>query len=132
MLRDCHVVVAFSRQPSVADFVKTILEDAGYKAIACWSTVDDLERAVSECNPGAIVYEVGFPLGAELEQLRQVRLRRGLAGLPIVIATPAPAALYQRCGIARALEIFTRPSKLAVETALQASIRAHRISSDAA
>jgi CheY-like chemotaxis protein len=119
MLRDCHVVVAFSRQPSVADFVKTILEEAGYEAIACWSTVDDLERAVSDSNPCAIVYEVGFPLDAELEQLREVRVRRGLAGIPLVIATPAPAALYQHCGIARALEIFTRPSKRDVDAALQ-------------
>ena len=36
MLRDRHVLIAFSRQPSVADFMKQILEEAGYAAIASW------------------------------------------------------------------------------------------------
>ena len=88
----------------------------------------DLERAVGAHNPAAIVYEIAFPLGAELQRFREVRLRRTLARIPIVIATPAPADLYRRCGIDRALEVFTRPSRSEVEVALQAAIKAQRIS----
>lgn len=128
MLRESRVLIAFSRQPSVADFMKRILEDAGYEAIACFTTVEDLERAVSAHNPAAIVYEIAFPLVDELRRFREVRLRRTLARIPIVIATPAPADLYRRWDIDRALEMFTRPSRSEVDVALHAAIEAQRIS----
>ena len=126
MLRDRHVVIAFSRQPSVADFMKQILEEAGYAAIASWSTLDDLERAVSDHCPAAVVYEVGFPLAAEWERFCEARCRPTLAHVPLVIATPAPPDLYQRIGISQALDVFTRPSRHAVEAALQTAVAARR------
>jgi hypothetical protein len=121
VVHDRHVLIAFSRQPSVADFIKRILEDAGYAAIACWSTLDDLERAVLDHRPAALVYEVGFPLAAEWDRFRELGVRPTLADIPLVIATAAPRDLYQRLGIPRALDVFTRPSRHDVDAALQAA-----------
>jgi len=132
MLSDRQVLIAFSRQPSVADFMKGILEEAGYTAIASWSTLDDLERAVSDHRAAAVVYEVGFPLDAEWERLCEARRRPPLADLPLVLATPAHPDLYQRVGISQALDVFTRPTKHQVEAALEAAFNAHRRISDAA
>ncbi len=132
MLRDRHVLIAFSRQPSVADFMKQILAEAGYTAIASWSTIDDLERAVSDHCPAAVVYEVGFPLAAEWERFCEARRRPTLAHVPLVLATPAHPDLYLRVGISQALDVFTRPTKHQVEAALEAAFNAHRRISDAA
>jgi hypothetical protein len=48
MLRARRTVIAFSQQPSVAEFMRRILEDAGYDAIACWSTVDDPSESLTK------------------------------------------------------------------------------------
>jgi len=121
LLRDRHVLIAFSRQPSVADFMARILNEAGYAAIACWSTLDELERAVSTHCPAAIVYEVGFPLADEWERFGEARRRPNLAHVPLVIATPAAPDQYRRFGISEPLAVFTRPSKGDVEAALRAA-----------
>ena len=122
MLRDRHVLIAFSRQPSVADFMARFLEEAGYTAVACWSTLDDLERTVSDQCPAAIVYEVGFPIVEEWATFSEARRRPTLAHVPFVIATPAPPDQYRRCGISSALEVFTRPSRYDVEAALRRAV----------
>jgi hypothetical protein len=121
MLRDRYVLIAFSRQPSVADFMARFLNEAGYAAIACWSTLDDLEGAVSTHCPAAIVYEVGFPLADEWEGFIEARRRPNLAHVPLVIATPAAPDQYRRFGISKPLAVFTRPSKCDVEAALGAA-----------
>jgi hypothetical protein len=121
MLRDRHVLIAFSRQPSVADFMARFLEAAGYAAIACWSTLDDLECAVASHSPAAIVYEVGFPLADEWERFDEARRRPNLAHVPLVLATAAPRGQYRRFDISEPLAIFTRPSKRDVEAALRAA-----------
>ncbi len=124
MLRARSTVIAFSQQPSVAEFMRRILEDAGYDTIACWSTVDDLERVVDESDPAAVVYEVGLPFASELNRFHDVRRRPALAHIPFVIATPAPPDLCQRCGITGALDIFTRPTTRDVEAALHTAVGA--------
>ena len=122
MLRDRHVLIAFSRQPSVADFMARFLKDAGYAAIACWSTLDELEEAVSAHCPAAVVYELGLPLADEWERFSEARHRPTLAHIPLVIATAASSDQYERLGISEALEVFTRPSKRAVEAALRSAV----------
>ncbi|HKR08223.1 MAG TPA: hypothetical protein VJS39_03460 [Gemmatimonadaceae bacterium] len=122
MLRDRHVLIAFSQQPSVADFMARFLEEAGYAAVACWSTLDDLESAVSAQSPAAVVYEVGFPLAEEWKRFGEARRRPTLAHVPLVIATPATPDQYRRFGISDALEVFTRPSRRAVEAALRGAV----------
>jgi DNA-binding response OmpR family regulator len=116
-------LIAFSQQPSVAEFMKRILEEAGYNTIACWSTVDDLERIVDENDPGAVVYEVGLPFASELNRFQDICRRPALAHKPFVIATPAPQALCHRFGLTGTLDIFTRPTTREVEAALDHSWR---------
>jgi hypothetical protein len=121
VLHDRHVLIAFSRQPSVADFMARFLENAGYAAIACWSTLDDLERAVAVHCPAAVLYELGFPLADEWERFGEARGRPTLAHVPLVIATSALPDQYRRFGISEPLAVFTRPSKPDVEAALRAA-----------
>lgn len=123
---DRQTLIAYSRQPSVADFIQRILADAGYEAVACWSTIEDLERAISECDPAAVVYEVGFPLESELKVFDDFRRRPGLVAIPFVIATPAPADLCDRLGVPDALDVFTKPTKGDVDAALQSAVAARR------
>jgi CheY-like chemotaxis protein len=124
MLRAQRTLIAFSQQPSVAEFMRRILENAGYDAIACWSTVDDLERMVEEKNPAAIVYEVGLPFASELNRFHDIRRRPALADHPFVIATPASPDLCRRCGVTRALYILTRPATRDVDAALHNTVAA--------
>ena len=77
MLRARSAVIALSQQPSVAEFMRRILEDVGYHAIACCSTVDDFERVVDED-----------------EQLLGV----GLRPLPLVVAREDDAGARFRPG----------------------------------
>ena len=132
MLRDRHVLIAFSRQPSVADFMARFLAEAGYATIACWSTLDDLEDAVSTHCPAAVIYELGFPLADEWQRFDEARHRPALVHVPLVIATPASRDQYRRLGISNALEVFTRPSRQDVETALRAAVDARPPIPDAA
>ena len=133
-MRQCSAIVTYivSAGNPVADFMKGILEEAGYAAIASWSTVENLERAVSDHCPAAVLYEVGFPLAAEWERFCEARRRPTLAHVPFVLATPAHPDLYQRVGISEALDVFTRPTKHQVEAALEAAFDARRRISDAA
>jgi CheY-like chemotaxis protein len=124
MLRARSTVIAFSQQPSVAEFMRRILENTGYEAVACWSTVDDLEQVVDDCDPCAVVYEVGLPFASELNRFHDVRRRPALAHIPFVIATPAPPDLCRRFGITGALDIFTRPTTRDVEGALHSAVAA--------
>ena len=124
MFRASCTVIAFSPQPSVAEFMKRFLEEAGYHAIACWSTVDDLERVVADNDPAAVVYEVGLPFASELNRFNDNRRRQALVHLRFVIATAAPLDLCHRYGITDALDIFSRPTIHDVHTALRTAIAA--------
>jgi DNA-binding response OmpR family regulator len=124
MLRAQSTVIAFSQQPSVAEFMRRILADAGYNAIACWSAVDDLERVVDESDPIAVVYEVGLPFASELNRFHDIRRRPAFAHRPFVVATAAPQDLCRRCGVTSALDIFLRPTTHDVDAALHSAVAA--------
>ena len=125
-------MIAFSRQPSVADFMKGILEEAGYAAIACWSTLDDLERAVSDHCPAAVIYEVGFPLAAEWERFCEARRRPTLGPLAARARHARSPRPLPACRDFRGPRVFTRPTRHEVEAALEAAFDARRRISDAA
>jgi CheY-like chemotaxis protein len=107
-------VVAFSRQPSVADFLKRVLEDAGFAATAVWSDLEDLEAAVKAQPPAAILCEIGFPLIDEWRRLADVLDRPSLHGVPIVVAAAANPDACRKAGVPVALDIFTRPSEAVI------------------
>jgi DNA-binding response OmpR family regulator len=105
-----YVVVTFSPQPSVADFLKRITDEAGFASQAA-STVDELERIVEDVMPDALVYEIGFPFSDNWHRLTQMRTRPMFQRLPVVITTADAQALYHRVGIP-AIELFRKPDDL--------------------
>src|SRR5262245_9961102 len=116
-----HVVVAFSPQPSLAYFLKGVLDCAGMAAIASPSTVDELESLAQRIRPDAIVYDVSYPFVENWNQLQQARTRTPLRDIPVVITTSEAQELFRRVGYAGAIELFARPKDLA---AFQAAVRA--------
>ena len=105
-----YAVVTFSPQPSVADFLKRIVESAGFASQSASST-DELEALVSTVMPDAIVYEVGFPFSDNWRELVSLQSRPAFRGVPVVITTPDAPELYRRVGVS-ALELFRRPDDL--------------------
>ena len=119
MIPTAESIIAFSLEPSVADFLKRIAEDAGFVATAIWSSIEDLENAVTLARPSALIYEVGFPFAEKWEHFLAAFNRPAFAGMPIVIATPASAEQCLRAGAAAALEILPRPTREQVTTAIR-------------
>jgi CheY-like chemotaxis protein len=115
-----YVVLAFSPQPSLAYFLKGVLDCAGMTAIASSSSVDELERLAQRAKPDAIVYDVSYPFDDNWTQLQLARKRAALRDLPFVITTSEARELYRRVGYAGAIELFARPKDLA---AFQAAVR---------
>ena len=115
-----YVVVAFSPQPSLAYFLKGVLDCAGLSAIASSSSPDDLERLAERVRPDAIVYDVSYPFSENWQQLQQVRNRAALRLVPFVITTSEAHELFRRVGCSTAIELFARPSDLA---AFQSAVR---------
>lgn len=105
-----YAVVTFSPQPSVADFLKRIVESAGFASRAASST-DELETLMANELPDAIVYEIGFPFTDNWRQLVALQNRPAFRGVPFVITTPDAPELYRRVGVS-ALELFRRPDDL--------------------
>ena len=125
-------IITFSPEPSVADFLKRIVEDAGFVATAIWSSIEDLENAVAQVRPSALVYEVGIPFAEKWESFLAAIRRPAIAGIPIVIATPASAEQCRRAGAAATLEILPRPTRDEVTEAILAAVRTQTIHTPAA
>jgi CheY-like chemotaxis protein len=114
-----YVVVAFSPQPSLAYFLKGVLDCGGMAAIASSSTVDELESLAQRVRPDAIVYDVSYPFVENWNQLQQARKRDALRGTPVVVTTSEAHELFRRVGYSGAIELFARPKDLA---AFQAAV----------
>ena len=132
MIRAGEPIIAFSLEPSVADFLKRIVEDAGFVATAIWSSIEDLEKAVVETRPSALIYEVGFPFAEKWEHFLTAFARPAFAGIPIVIATAASAEQCRRAGAAAALEILPRPTRDQVTAAIRDALTGSQVDFDAA
>jgi DNA-binding NarL/FixJ family response regulator len=119
-----YAVVTFSRQPSVAYFLKGVLDCAGFTTIAASSSPQDLEAAVERMHPDAIVYDVSFPFAENWDQLQE--LRATLGNIPVVITTSEARELYRRVGVSSAIEIFRRPDDVTeIREAITGAIRAN-------
>lgn len=106
-----YVVLTFSPQPSVADFLKRIVDQAGFASRAT-STTDELHDVAATVVPDAIIYEIGFPFTDNWRQLSELRSRAALQRVPFVITTSDGPELYRRTGVS-ALELFRKPDDLA-------------------
>lgn len=108
--RRASVVVTFSPQPSVAEFLRRIVEDAGFVSRAT-STFDELRDAAAFDPPDAIVYEIGFPFVENWRQFTRLRSDPTLRDIPVVITTADARELHRRTGV-HALEVFRKPDDL--------------------
>lgn len=116
-----HVVLTFSPQPSVAEFLSRIADEAGFASQAT-STVEQLRQAVHECAPDAILYEIGFPFTDNWHQLTHLRAQSPLCHVPVIVTTADAGELYRRVGVP-ALELFRKPDDLTeVRTAVLSAI----------
>ena len=107
------VVVTFSPQPSVAYFLKGVLDCAGFAVVASSSNIDELDAAIQRTQPDAIVYDVSFPFVESWNQLQELRTRATAHDIPVVITTSEARELQRRIGVTAAVEIFRRPDDIA-------------------
>jgi hypothetical protein len=123
--------MAFSQQPSVADFLKRILEGAGFEAHAVWSSGDDLEQGVCQVRPVALVYEIGFPFADRVDAYFRDKSRPVIGELPTVIATAATRELCASHGLEKMLDTFTWPTAGEVADAVNTALAARSSTSAA-
>jgi DNA-binding response OmpR family regulator len=121
-----YAIVTFSRQPSVAYFLKGVLDCAGFATIAASSSPGDLEAAVERMHPDAIVYDVSFPFTESWRQLQELRGRSTIGNIPVVITTSEARELFRQVGVSSAIEIFRRPDDVSeIRDAVTGAIRAN-------
>jgi CheY-like chemotaxis protein len=104
------VAAPFSPQPSVAYFLRTLLESAGLTVTSASFHEDDLEAVVRRDRPEVIVYDVSFPFTENWSRLQQLQRRPAFRSIPIVITTSEARTLYRSVGVSAAIEVFTRPT----------------------
>lgn len=104
------VVLTYSAQPSVADFLRRIADAAGFDSQAV-SSAEDLKTVATRVRPDVVLYEIGFPFTEQWQQLTRLRHEAALQDLPFVITTPDAAETLRRIGV-HALELFRKPDDL--------------------
>lgn len=129
------IVVTFSPQPSIAYFLKGVLDCAGFTVVAAASDLDELEARVELVRPDAVVYDVSFPFTENWHNLQQLRSRGALRNVPVVITTSEARELYRRVGVSDAIELFRRPDDIAalreaVCATIERSLSVHQAPSD--
>lgn len=107
------LVVAFSPQPSLAYFMKGVLDCAGFQTMAATSSHEDLEALLGRVHPDAVVYDVSYPYLENWRRLEELRSRDSLRNVPVVVTTSEAGELRRRVGISSAVELFARPKNLA-------------------
>jgi CheY-like chemotaxis protein len=103
--------VTFSPQPSVAYFLRRILECAGVNVTAATFAVSDLETAVGRDRPDVIVSDVSFPFEENWQRLEVIR-QGTLGAIPLVITSSEARELERAVGVSGVVEIFARPHDL--------------------
>src|SRR5262245_51582825 len=107
-LDQCEAIT-FSRQPSVAYFLKGVLDCAGYTGVAAMSTPDNLEAIGAEKKAKVILYDVSYPFEENWNTLQELRQSPAVRNTPIVVTTSEAAAFRRAIGVSAAIEIFSSP-----------------------
>lgn len=125
-----YAIITFSRQPSVAYFLKGVLDCAGFVTIVASSSPEDLEAAVERIRPDAIVYDVSFPFIENWRQLQELQGRPSIGTIPVVITTSEARELFRQVGVSSAIEIFRRPDDVSeIRDAIIGAIRSNALAS---
>jgi CheY-like chemotaxis protein len=122
--------VTFSPQPSVAYFLRGVLDSAGYAVAEASFHPDDLETAIHRNRPDVIVYDVSYPFTENWHQCQQFLQREALSDIPVVSTTSEQRELRRTVGVVAAVELFRRPDDVtelrqAVRKAIEASGPVH-------
>jgi DNA-binding response OmpR family regulator len=126
--------VAFSHQPSVAYFLRGVLDSAGFAVSDASFRPDDLEVAIHRNRPDVIVYDVSYPIIENWQQCQQLLKQAGASDIPVVITTSEGKELQRTVGVSAAVQLFRRPDdvselKEAVRKAIQTTdVLASRVS----
>lgn len=104
-----YVAVTFSPQPSVAYFLRGVLDSAGFQVAEAAFRPDDLEAAVHRAHPDVIVYDVSYPFTENWRQCQQLLQRAAVRDIPVVITTSEQRELKRSVGVSAAVELFSRP-----------------------
>ncbi len=115
-----YVAVTFSPQPSVAYFLRGVLESAGFSVTAAAFQADDLEAAVERTRPDVVVYDVSFPFKENWNQCQQLLRRPAFYHIPLVVTTSERRELFRTVGVSAAVELFSRPDDV---TELRTAVR---------
>jgi CheY-like chemotaxis protein len=122
-----YVAVTFSPQPSVAYFLRGVLDSAGYSVAEASFRPDDLEMAVHRSRPDVIVYDVSSPCSENWRQCQRLLRSEALSDIPVVITTSEQRELRRTVGVVAAVELFKRPDDVselrrAVRRAIEGSV----------
>jgi twitching motility two-component system response regulator PilH len=112
--------VTFSPQPSIAYFLRGVLDSAGFTVAEASFRPDDLEAAVQRNRPDVVVYDVSFPFSENWHQCQQLLRRPAFHDIPLVITTSEKRELCRTVGISAAVELFRRPDDV---TELRGAVR---------
>jgi CheY-like chemotaxis protein len=121
-----YVAVTFSPQPSVAYFLRGVLDSAGFAVSDASFRPDDLEVAIHRNRPDVIVYDVSYPFRENWQRCQQLLKQVGAADIPVVITTSEQRELRRAVGVSAAVELFRNPDDVAelrhaVRRAIQAA-----------
>lgn len=137
-MRPVHVCVVFSQERTVADFLKRVLDSAGFATFAAPQDLAALEGFVQAIEPHAVVVDLPSYDEAAWRDLARLRSRSVCRDVPMVITTDAaterPSAMVGPALSSPAVvEMFTRADDLReLRAAVHAAIRtAQRRSAEA-
>ena len=119
------MLVAFSTQPSIAHFLKGVLDGAGFTVVAASSELGALERIVQETHPDAVVCDIGFPFLENWQALQNACRNPGLRQTAVVVTTSEVRELRRQVGETGAIELFRKPDDLGALRAAVESAIAH-------
>jgi DNA-binding response OmpR family regulator len=108
-----YVAVTFSSQPSVAYFLRGVLDSAGFAVSDASFRLDDFEVAIQRNRPDVIVYDVSYPFRENWQQCQQLLRQAGAADIPVVITTSEQRELRRTVGVSAHVELFRRPDDVA-------------------
>ena len=101
-----YVAVTFSPQPSVAYFLRGVLDSAGFEVARASFSPEDLETAIHRARPDVIVYDVSSPCRENWRQCRRLLDRAAAYDIPVVITTSEKRELKEAVGVSAAVELF--------------------------
>lgn len=94
-----YVAITFSPRPSIAYFLKGVLDCAGFTVTATSSRPDDVVSVVERSRPDVIVYDISQPIAEARRSLARLRRRPLLRGIPVVLVTSDARACDGAAGV---------------------------------